>query len=70
MRDSPQAAQPAGAPPSAPAPKEEASQGAPGQMSPEEARELLDSARSDEHHSLLVPSGPRDPDPDKPFKNW
>jgi hypothetical protein len=47
-------------------------QRAPGQMSAEEARELLDSEKSDEHHSLLVPSGPRDPDttPDKPFKNW
>ena len=47
-------------------------QRAPGQMSAEEARELLDSAKSDEHHSLAVPSGPRDPDhpPDKPFKNW
>lgn len=40
-------------------------------MSAEEARELLDSAKSDEHHSLLVPSGPQDPQtPDKPFKNW
>lgn len=40
-------------------------------MSPEEARELLDSAKSDEHHSLAAPSGPRDPNqPDKPFKNW
>jgi len=57
-------------PPGAPAPTEAATQGATGQMSPEEARELLDSAKSDEHHSLLVPSGPRDPDPDKPFKNW
>jgi hypothetical protein len=47
-------------------------QRAPGQMSAEEARELLDSAKSDERHSLLVPSGPRDPDhaPDKAFKNW
>jgi hypothetical protein len=41
-------------------------------MSAEEARELLDSAKSDEHPSLLVPSGPRDPHPppDKAFKNW
>ena len=40
-------------------------------MSAEEARELLDSAKSDEHNSLLVPSGPRDPkEPDKPLKNW
>jgi Ca-activated chloride channel homolog len=45
---------------------------APGQMSADEARELLDSAKSDEHQSLLVPSGPRAPDttPDAPFKNW
>jgi len=44
----------------------------PGQMSAEEANALLNSAKSDEHHSLLVPSGPRPPDssPDKPFKNW
>ncbi len=44
----------------------------PGQMSEEEARELLDSAKSDEHHSLAVPAGPRDPNdaPDKAFKNW
>ncbi len=48
------------------------SSGAPGQMSAEEANALLNSAKSDEHHSLLVPSGPRPPDlsPDKPFKNW
>jgi Ca-activated chloride channel family protein len=45
---------------------------APGQMSAEEANALLNSAKSDEHHSLLVPSGPRPPDssPDQPFKNW
>ena len=59
-------------PPGAAAPVDAQNQRAPGQMSPEEARELLDSAKSDEHHSLLVPSGPRAPDqtPDKPFKNW
>ena len=47
-------------------------QPAPGQMSAAEARELLDSAKSDERRSLLVPSGPRNPDstPDKAFKNW
>jgi hypothetical protein len=41
-------------------------------MSAAEARELLDSAKSDEHHSFLVPSGPRAPDstPDKTVKNW
>jgi hypothetical protein len=43
----------------------------PGQMSEEEARELLDSAKSDEHHSLAVPAGPRDPNnPDNVLKNW
>jgi hypothetical protein len=44
----------------------------PGQMSPEEARELLDSEKSDEHHSLGTPSGPRSPGQtsDKAFKNW
>jgi hypothetical protein len=52
--------------------KSPADQRAPGQMSVTEARELLDSAKSDEHHSLLVPSGPRAPDsaPDKAFRNW
>jgi hypothetical protein len=40
-------------------------------MSVEDARELLDSAKSDEHHALLVPAGPRNPDePEKAFKNW
>ena len=41
-------------------------------MTPEEARELLDSAKSEEHQSLAVPAGPRDPNqpPDKPLKNW
>lgn len=64
-----------GAPPPAPqqggsAPAT-AGQGAPGQMSAEDARELLDSAKSEERHSLPVPLGPRDPQrPDKPFKNW
>jgi hypothetical protein len=43
----------------------------PGQMSEDEARELLDSAKSDEHHSLAVPSGPRNPnDADNVLKNW
>jgi Ca-activated chloride channel family protein len=44
----------------------------PGQMSAEEARELLDSEKSDEHRSLGVPLIPRNPDqaPDKAFKNW
>jgi Ca-activated chloride channel family protein len=44
----------------------------PGQMSREEARELLDSAKGEERHALGVPMGPQDPkeSPDKPFKNW
>ena len=43
-----------------------------GQMSAEEARELLDSEKSDEHHSLAVPAGPRNPEqaPDQALKNW
>jgi tetratricopeptide (TPR) repeat protein len=61
-----------GTPPSASPPDERPpaeNQRAPGQMSAEEARELLDSAKSDEHQSLAVPSGPRDPDRDRAFKN-
>jgi hypothetical protein len=41
-------------------------------MSIEEARELLDSAKSDERHAIGVPMARRgagDP-PDKPYKNW
>jgi Ca-activated chloride channel family protein len=42
-----------------------------GQMSREEARELLDSEKGDERHPLGVPlaRGADDP-PDKPYKNW
>jgi Ca-activated chloride channel family protein len=49
-----------------------AAQDQPGQMSQEEARELLDSAKADEHHFLGAPLDRRDPDntPEKPFKNW
>jgi hypothetical protein len=41
-------------------------------MSREEARELLDSEKADEHHRLGVPAQRRDPNdpPEKPFKNW
>lgn len=41
-------------------------------MSAEEARELLDSAKSDEHHSLLVPEDPHSPNqaPENALKNW
>jgi Ca-activated chloride channel homolog len=42
-----------------------------GQMSREEARELLDSEKGDERHPLGVPlaRGADDP-PEKPYKNW
>lgn len=41
-------------------------------MSPEEARELLDSEKSDERRWPAVPLGQRDPvrTPDKAFKDW
>jgi Ca-activated chloride channel family protein len=44
----------------------------PGQMSREEARELLDSAKADERHGPAVPLDRRDADepPEKPYKNW
>jgi hypothetical protein len=45
----------------------------PGQMSREEARELLDSVKGDERHPLGAPRALRDAvdqPPDKPFKNW
>ncbi len=45
----------------------------PGQMSREEARELLDSVKGDEKHPLGAPLARRegeDDTPDKPFKNW
>ncbi len=44
----------------------------PGQMTREEARELLDSVKGDEHQSMAIPwvqRGAVQP-PDKPFKNW
>jgi Ca-activated chloride channel homolog len=47
-------------------------QHAPGQMSREEARELLDSQKSDEHHAQGLPYALKQPDspPDKPVKDW
>ena len=44
----------------------------PGQMSREEARELLDSVKGDERHALGAPLDRRDAEnpPDKPIKNW
>ena len=41
-------------------------QSSPGHMSPEDARELLDSARSDEHQSLAAGTPP----PDKATRDW
>jgi Ca-activated chloride channel family protein len=72
----------AGQPPAAPTPGEpqgagDAEQAAdnqrvPGQMTREEARELLDSVKGDERHSFGVPVAQRNAaqPPDKPFKNW
>ena len=57
-------------------PQDNADQGdtqhAPGQMSREEARELLDSQKGDEHHAQGLPFALRQPDspPDKPVKDW
>jgi Ca-activated chloride channel family protein len=44
----------------------------PGQMSREEARELLDSVKGDEHHALGAPLDRRDVNnrPLQPYKNW
>jgi Ca-activated chloride channel family protein len=62
--------QQAGPPPNGSAPMQAENRQGPAQMSPEEARELLDSARGDEHHSLLVPTGPQGQAPEKAIKNW
>jgi Ca-activated chloride channel family protein len=47
-------------------------QHAPGQMSREEARELLDSQKSDERHAQGLPYALKQPDspPDQPIKDW
>jgi Ca-activated chloride channel homolog len=44
----------------------------PGEMTREEARELLDSVKGDERHSLGAPVAQRSASqaPDKPYKNW
>jgi len=44
----------------------------PGQMTREEARELLDSVKGDEHQAMPIPWAQRGAvqPPDKPFKNW
>jgi Ca-activated chloride channel family protein len=69
----PRTKQPGAAGPQSPADNAQAadSQRPPGQMSREEARELLDSAKGDERHPLGVPLARRDDDePEKPYKNW
>jgi Ca-activated chloride channel homolog len=74
--DDPKGGQPppsAGQPP--PEPKEgqpSDKQRVPGQMSQEEARELLDSVKGDEHQASPIPWAQRGAvqPPDKPFKNW
>ncbi len=70
---SPQSGPSPPAPPSAePPPQRQSPSGTPGQMSPEEARELLDSEKGDERHSLSVPLSPpaANEPPEKPYKNW
>jgi Ca-activated chloride channel family protein len=59
-------------PPGSADPQAADNQRVPGQMSREEARELLDSVKGDEHQSMPIPWTQRGgvPPPDKPFKNW
>jgi len=61
-----------GEPPPADAADAADAQRLPGQMSPEEARELLDSQKGEERHALGLPVAQREPDspPDKPRKDW
>ena len=72
----PQGSPPAPAPPpppgEPPSQRQNPSAGGPGQMSKEEARELLDSEKGDERHSLAVPleRPGADEQPEKPYKNW
>jgi Ca-activated chloride channel family protein len=44
----------------------------PGQMSPEEARELLDSQKGEEHRAIGLPMARREPNtpPDQPTRDW
>jgi Ca-activated chloride channel homolog len=63
----------AGQPPGTAAdPQAADNQRVPGQMTQEEARELLDSVKGDEHQSMPIPWAQRGAiqPPDKPFKNW
>jgi Ca-activated chloride channel family protein len=64
-----------GAPPPGGTPPEAASSGAappaaPGSMSAEEARELLDSAKGEERNGLGAAAPPKSQAPEKPYKNW
>jgi Ca-activated chloride channel family protein len=63
---------PPGSPPGERPPQNPPGQAGPGQMSQEEARELLDSEKGDEKHPLSVPlTAPgADEPPEKPYKNW
>jgi Ca-activated chloride channel family protein len=62
----------AGQPPASAEPQSADNQRVPGQMTQEEARELLDSVKGDEHQSMPIPWAQRGAiqPPDKPFKNW
>jgi Ca-activated chloride channel family protein len=65
---------PQGGPPGGnlpPPQRQNSSAGGPGQMSQEEARELLDSEKGDERHPLAVPlAGPGADEPPEKYKNW
>jgi Ca-activated chloride channel homolog len=68
----PPSAPPAGEQPGSPEERAADDQRVPGQMTREEARELLDSVKGDERHSLGVPVAQRNAvqPPGKPYKNW
>jgi Ca-activated chloride channel family protein len=59
-------------PPSAGQPQAADNQRVPGQMTQDEARELLDSVKGDEHQAMPIPWAQRGAvqPPDKPFRNW
>jgi Ca-activated chloride channel family protein len=61
-----------GEPPPPEAADQDDAQPPPGQMSREEARQLLDSQKGDERHALGLPSARREADtpPEKPVKDW
>jgi Ca-activated chloride channel homolog len=61
-----------GEPPGSSDPQTADNQRVPGQMTREEARELLDSVKGDEHQAMPIPWAQRGAvqPPDKPFKNW